>query len=514
MAVAQPSGTVTLVFTDIEGSTALLHELGVDPYREALAEHRRIVREAFDGFEGYEVDYEGDAFFYAFSSGQGAVRAVSRAMAGLRAGPIRIRVGVHTGEPALDPPKYVGMDVHRAARLMSAGHGGQVLVSASTVPLLEGVELRDLGEHRFKDLAAPERVFQLGLEEFPPLKSLYRTNLPVPATPFLGRERDLATAVERLRRRDVRLLTLTGPGGTGKTRLALQAAAEAAEQFPDGMIWIPLAPLRDPTLVLETVAQALGISMDVARPLRELLAGSLAGQRRLLLLDNAEHLLPEIAESVALLRDVEGPTLLVTSRERLRLQGEHVLGVPSLRREDAVALFSARAAALDVLLPPTEALGTLCERLDDLPLALELAAARTVLFSPEQLLDRLSQRLDLLQGGLDSDPRQRTLRATIEWSYELLSEQERTLLARLSVFVGGCTFAQAETVADADADSLQSLLEKSLLRRREGLGGEPRYWLLETIAEFARERLTELEPNRETARRHSIHFAELARTLS
>ena len=251
-AVVQPAGTVTLVFTDIEGSTRLLEELGTEGYRAALGEHRRIVREACSRYDGYEVDTEGDSFFYAFGSAQAAVGAVSDAMQGLAGGPVRVRVGIHTGEPALDPPNYIGMDVHRAARIMAAAHGGQVVLSPSTVALLEpeAAALHDLGEHRLKDLTAPIRLHQLELHglphEFPPLKTLYRSNLPVPANPFIGRETELAAVVERLTHSDTRLLTLTGPGGTGKTRLALQAAAQAADHYPDGITWIPLAPLRDP----------------------------------------------------------------------------------------------------------------------------------------------------------------------------------------------------------------------------------------------------------------------------
>jgi class 3 adenylate cyclase len=261
MTDVQPSGTVTLVFTDVEGSTKLLEELGTDAYRKALGEHRRVVREAFGAHRGYEVDYEGDAFFYAFASAQAAVSAASEAMVGLETGPIRIRVGIHTGEPSLDPPKYVGMDVHRAARMMSAAHGGQVVLSSSTVALLEpnSFDLTDLGEHRFKDLSVPGRVFQLGEGEFPPIRSLHRTNLPVPATPFIGRETELAVVAGMLGEADVRLVSLVGPGGTGKTRLALQASAEASDAYPDGVYWAPLAPLRDPALVLPTVAAALSV---------------------------------------------------------------------------------------------------------------------------------------------------------------------------------------------------------------------------------------------------------------
>jgi class 3 adenylate cyclase len=257
----QPSGTVTLVFTDVEGSTALLGDIGAEAFREALAGQRRTLREAFGAHFGYEVDDAGDGLFYAFESASEAVTAVTQAMASLGDGPARIRVGVHTGEPLLDPPKYVGPDVHKAARIMSAAHGGQVVLSPSTVSLLEpeSFELRDLGEHRFKDLRAPERVFQLGAREFPPIRSLHRTNLPVPATPFLGREEELAAVARMLGEPDVRLVSLVGPGGTGKTRLALQVAAEASDAFPDGVFWAPLAPLRDPALVLPAVAGALSV---------------------------------------------------------------------------------------------------------------------------------------------------------------------------------------------------------------------------------------------------------------
>ena len=278
MTVTQPAGTVTMVFTDIEGSTRLLEELGVDAYRDALAAHRDVVRAACAHHQGYEVNYEGDAFFYAFASAQAAVDAVVEATAGLEAGPIRVRIGVHTGEPGLDPPKYVGIDVHRAARLMSAGHGGQVLLSLAARDAVEAT-VTDLGEHRFKDLAAPERVFQLGEREFPPIRSLYRSNLPVPATTFLGRERELADVAAMLSETDVRLLSLVGPGGMGKTRLALQAAAAASDSYPDGVWWVPLAPLRDPGLLLPAIAAAAGVSESAdGSPIGDLAKG-LAGRR-------------------------------------------------------------------------------------------------------------------------------------------------------------------------------------------------------------------------------------------
>src|SRR6266849_4241689 len=274
-----PSGTVTFLFTDVEGSTKLLHELGAAAYARALAEHRRILREAFGAHGGVEVDTQGDAFFVAFPTAPGALAAAAAALERLSMGPIRVRMGVHTGTPHVDEEGYVGVDVHRAARIAAAGHGGQVLISASTAALLGTDELRDLGEHRLKDLSAPERMYQLGDEDFPPLKSLYRTNLPIPATPFVGREHELAEVCGMLQ--DARLLTLTGPGGTGKTRLGLQAAAEVAERYADGIFWVPLAPLRDPELVLVTAGEVLGA--------REGLAEHLADKSLLLLFDNFEH---------------------------------------------------------------------------------------------------------------------------------------------------------------------------------------------------------------------------------
>jgi predicted ATPase len=383
-----------------------------------------------------------------------------------------------------------------------------VLVSASTALLAEG-ELLDLGEHRLKDLQAAERIYQLEAGDFPPLKSLYRTNLPVPSTPFLGRERELAEVVRVLGREDVRLLTLIGPGGTGKTRLALQAAAEASDDFPDGVWWVPLAPLRDPSLLLPAVAQALEVREEAGTPLPETLARALRGKEALVVLDNVEHLLPAAAREIAALRTALGPVLLVTTRERLQLQGEQVYPVSTLREDEGVQFFLVRARALDPGFDSNGAVGELCYRLDNLPLALELAAARTPLFMPEQLLARLSQRLDLLKAGRDADPRQRTLRATIDWSYDLLGAGEQRLFRGLSVFAGGCTFEAADDVCGADPDTLQSLLDKSLIRRREAETGS-RYWMLETIREYAVERATDEGENLHLQLRHAEWAARLA----
>jgi predicted ATPase len=506
-----PSGTVTFLFTDVEGSTRLLHELGAEDYAAALAEHRRVIREACASEGGVEVDTQGDAFFFAFSTAPGALAAAGAFTNGLALGPIQVRVGVHTGTPLLTEEGYVGADVNRAARIAAAGHGGQVLVSSSTSSLVD-LQLIDLGEHRLKDLSAPERISQLGDRDFPPLKTLYRTNLPVPATAFLGRERELADVVELLTDVGVRLLTLTGPGGTGKTRLALQAAAEASESFPDGVFWVPLAPLRDPDLVLPSLARALALAEEPDTPLEETLVAHLSGKSLLLLLDNAEHLLPPAAERIAALRATNGSCVLVTSRERLRIGGEQTWPVPPLVEDDGTALFVARARAIDPTFAPSQAVDELCARLDELPLAIELAAARTAVFSAEQLLGRLSQRLDLLKGDRDADPRQQTLRATIEWSHDLLTSDEQRLFRRLAVFVGGCTYDAATEVAAADPDTLQSLLDKSLVRKRDSVVG-PRYWMLETIREYAAERLEESGEADELRRRHAAWLLAEAQSL-
>jgi predicted ATPase/class 3 adenylate cyclase len=490
-----PRGTVTFLFTDIEGSTRLLDELGAEKYGNALAEHRRALREAFDRHGGVEVDTQGDAFFVAFPTAPGALEAAREAQEELE---LPVRMGLHTGTPLLTEEGYVGADVHRAARIASAGHGRQVLVSAATAALVDSAGLRDLGEHRLKDLSAPERIFQLSDGEFPPLKTLYRTNLPIPATPFLGREHELADVRALLERDDARLLTLTGAGGSGKTRLALHAAGEAAEAYPDGVWWVPLAPLADPADVGPAAARALGGGGS----LPELVDG----RRLLLVLDNFEHVVEAAPEVAAVLTECPHADVLVTSRERLRVQGEHVYPVPVLERAEARRLFVARARAVEPSFEPDELLDDLCTRLDDLPLAIELAAARTSLLSTAQLLERLGSRLDLLRGGRDAEARQQTLRATIEWSYELLEPDERTFLTALSVFRGGWTIEAAERVCEADLDLLQSLVDKSLIRRWES----GRFGMLETIREFAAEQLEQAGEAEPARRRHADYFLELA----
>ncbi|MDQ3573098.1 MAG: adenylate/guanylate cyclase domain-containing protein, partial [Actinomycetota bacterium] len=499
MARSLPSDTVTFLFTDVEGSTKLLHALGAALYAEALAEHRGILRRAFARHGGVEVDTQGDAFFVAFPTAPGALAAAQGARDALVDGPIKVRIGLHTGTPHLTDEGYVGADVHRAARIAAAGHGGQILVSAATAQLVDGGELRDLGEHRLKDLGVSERIYQLGDDEYPPLKTLHQTNLPVPVTAFLGREAELAELAPLIRRDDVRLVTVTGPGGTGKTRLALQAVADAADSFPGGVWWVPLAALRDPALVLESTATALSASGDLAEHI---------GDKRLLLLfDNFEHLTLAAGDLAELLARCPNLKLVVTSREPLHIVGEHEYAVDPLVAAEAVELFLTRAVAVKRDFVANRKVAAICARLDHLPLAIELAAARVKILSLAALLERLEQRLPLLAGGArDLPERQRTLRATIEWSYELLTDDEKRLFGHLSVFRGGCTLDAAETVADADLDTLQSLVDKSLMRVRD----TGRFWMLETIREFAVERLETSGEAAALRRRHADHFLGLA----
>jgi predicted ATPase/class 3 adenylate cyclase len=487
-----PSGAVTFLFTDVEGSTKLLHRLGAEAYAQKLAGHRRVVRKACIARGGVEVDTQGDAFFVAFPTAPDALEAAHAITEGLASGPITLRIGLHTGTPLLTEEGYVGEDIHFAARVAASAHGGQVVLSHTTRALIdEGYPLLDLGEHRLKDIPEPVDIFQLGGGQFPPLKTISNTNLPRPASSFVGRERELCELLARIEEGS-RLVTLTGPGGSGKTRLAIEAATTLVSEYKAGVFWIALASLRDPALVTETIAQTLGAKNGLADHVGE--------REMLLLLDNLEQVVEAAPELSSLLQGCPNATLLVTSRELLRVQGEIEYPVPPLVEAEAVSLFCERAqtAASDEI---TE----VCRRLDNLPLAVELAAARMKALSPTQILERLSQRLDFLKAGRDADPRQQTLRATIEWSYELLPPAEQQLLARLSVFSGGCTLQAAEDVADADLDTLQSLVEKSLLRFSAG-----RYWMLETIREYAGERLEHSGSGDAAGRQHAQFFLEFA----
>jgi predicted ATPase len=498
---------VTLLFTDIEGSTRLLHELGPARYADALAEHRRIVREAAVAHDGVEIDTQGDAFFIAFPTPGGAAAAAEAARQGLAAGTIRVRMGLHTGTPTATEEGYVGEDVHRGARIAALAHGDQILLSPTTAALLDSEPLRDLGPHRLKDFEGSVRIYQLGDREFPPLRTPGSVELPTPATLFLGREQELFDAVSLVYERDPRVLTVVGPGGTGKTRFSIELARLLGDDAEGGTVFVPLAPLRDAEFVVPAVADRLGASS----PEPAAIAARVGARRTHVVCDNLEHLLPSAARPLAeLVAAVPALRLLATSREALRIQGEAELDLPPLVRDEAVALFCERAQAVRPDVTATEAVVELCDRLDGLPLALELAAARTKLLAPEALLDRLADRLDALKGTRDAEERHATLRATIAWSYDLLDEDEQALFASLGVFRGGSTLETAEVVCAADLDTLASLLDKSLLRRRTGRLGEERYWMLETIREFALERLGESGREADLRRRHAEHMFQIA----
>jgi predicted ATPase/class 3 adenylate cyclase len=505
-----PTGTVTFLFTDIAGSTRLLHELGQARYADALAEHRRIVRDAAAAHGGAEVDTQGDAFLIVFPTAGGAAAAARTARERLAGGAIRVRMGLHTGTPTSTAEGYVGLDVHRGARIAALAHADQIVVSPTTAALLgsEPEPLRELGQHRLKDFEGAVRLYQLGEREFPPLRTPGSVELPTPATRFLGRERELFDAVSLVYERDPRVLTITGPGGTGKTRFAIELARLLADDADGGTVFVPLAPLRDAEFLVPAIADRLGASA----PDPAAIAAHVGGRRTHVLCDNLEQLLPGAARPLGeLVAAVPALRLLATSREALRVQGEAELDLPPLVREEAVELFCERARAVRPDVTGTDAVAQLCDRLDGLPLALELAAARTKLLAPEALLDRLGDRLDALKGSRDAEERHATLRATIAWSYDLLDADEQGLFARLGVFRGGCTLETAEIVADADLDILASLLDKSLLRRRTGPGGEERYWMLETIREFALERLHESGAEDDLRRRHAARMLEIAR---
>jgi predicted ATPase/class 3 adenylate cyclase len=496
--VQLPRGTVTFVFTDVEGSTRLLQELG-PRFAYVLAEHRRKLRASWSAHGGVEVDTQGDAFFVAFARAQDAAAAAVAAQRELAGGPVRVRIGIHTGEPLVTVEGYVGIDVHRAARIASCGHGGQTLLSQTTRDLLDGLELRDLGEHRLKDLTRPERLFQLGDGDFPPLKSLNRVNLPVAATPLIGRSAELDDLMELVR--EARVVTITGTGGSGKTRIALQVAAELAEEFAGGVHFVPLAALRQPELVAAQILATLGVPR----------VEDLADVEALFVLDNAEHLLAAAPEISSLLAAAPAPKLLVTSRAPLRIEGEREYALNPLEAGDALALFVDRARAVRADFVPDRAAEEICARLDRLPLALELAAARLRSLDAPTLLERLEHRLPMLTGGRrDAPERQRTLRATIDWSYDLLAPEDQCAFRRLAVFAGSFSLAAAETIADVGLEQLDDLVELSLLKPIRG----GRFLILETVREYALDRLDEDGGGEELLRGHASFFAGLAEQAS
>ncbi|HEX6799459.1 MAG TPA: adenylate/guanylate cyclase domain-containing protein [Ktedonobacterales bacterium] len=551
-----PAGTVTFLFTDIEGSTKLLQRLG-EEYARVLGEHQTLLRAAFAAHDGTEVDTQGDAFFVAFPTAPAAVAAAAEATSTLAAhawpagAPLRVRIGLHTGTPQVIGDHYVGLDVHRAARIAAAGHGGQVLLSQTTRALAAhalpvGVTLRAVGTHRLKDLQESEPLFQLVLSDpdlpadFPPLKTLdtYQHNLPPQPTPLLGREEQVAALSALLRRPDVRLVTLTGPGGIGKTRLAVQVAAELLDDFADGVWFVRLSRLVDPTLVVPTIARTLGLQEQSSQSLADVLRAYLADRRLLLVLDNFEQVIAAAPEVASLLAASPSLGVLVTSRIRLHLRGEHEYALDPLRLPEpgagrlaperlsqyaAVALFVERAQAarsdFAVTAANAPAIAEVCVRLDGLPLAIELAAARVKLLPPEALLARLSAQLKLLTGGArDLEEHQQTMRATIAWSEGLLASEERVLFRRLAVFVGGCTLEAAEAVCVAPAgsellgldvlDGLGTLVDHSLVQQREE-GDEPRFGMLQVIREYALERLEASGEAEALRRAHAAYILAL-----
>ena len=549
---SHPSGTVTFLFTDIEGSTRHW-EQQPQAMSNALLRHDAIMRNAIEANGGYIFKTIGDAFCAAFPTAPQALQAALDAQRALAAeqwpemtGPVQARMALHTGSAEERGGDYFGPPVNRVARLLSAGHGGQTLLSEISSGLVRdvlspGVTLRDMGEHRLKDLAQTEQIFQVlgpGLpSEFAPLKTLdnHPNNLPLQLTPFIGREKEVETVTERLLRPEVRLLTLTGPGGTGKTRLALQAAAELAEEFEQGVFFVDLAPITDPGLVGSEIAQALGVQEAPGRPISDTLKEHLRDRRMLLVLDNFEQVVQAAALVPQLMQAAPDIKFVATSRIRLQVRGEHEYSVSPLalpRRKppptieqwtqyDAVCLFIERALALTPDFAITNsnapAVAEICHRLDGLPLAIELAAARIKILTPQVMLTRLESRLKVLTGGQRDVPaRQQTLRGAIDWSYDLLDEGEKQLFRRLAIFQGGRTLEAIEAICNAEGDleidvldGVQSLVDKSLLRQEEGVGGEPRFVMLETIHEYARGKLEGGEAEA-MQRAHAAYYLQLA----
>jgi predicted ATPase/class 3 adenylate cyclase len=524
---ALPSGTVTLLFADIEGSTRLLHSLG-ERYAPVRARARELVRAAAAAHQGREVDWAGDGAFLAFARARDAVAAAADLQGALAREPwpetvVRIRIGIHTGEPELADEGYIGLDVHVAARICSAAHGGQVIVSRATRDFIGedapgDASFRPLGSHRLKDVAGAHQLFQLvvpGLDDvFPPLQTLGGATLPALHHRLVGRTDALAQIRTLLERPDVRLVTITGAGGAGKSRLALEAIAQAALERPVHLV--RLAPISDPELVTAEIARTLGIRDSPGAPLTTRIADALEGTRTLLYLDNLEHLAASAPAIATLLHLVPDLDVLTTSRVPLRLLGEHVLPLDPLPVGDAATLFVELAAARGVLLheDARQSVLEICRRLDGLPLAIELVAARLVVLPPHRVLQALDEGLALeMEGPVDLPERQRTLRATIAWSYGLLSESQRELHDALGVFAGSCTLDDARAVSQARQGflrDLEALVAWSLVRS-DVADGDVRLSMLETVREDAAARLRENGTLDELRRRHANRFLELAR---
>ncbi len=549
-----PTGTVTFLFTDIEGSTRLMQEVG-DRYVKAQTDHHAILRAAFTGSRGRELRTEGDSFFAVFESAVDACHAAATAQTDLATNEwpegvtIRVRIGLHTGEAPLVGNEYIGLDVHHAARVAASAHGGQVVISEATRALVDehlddGVTLRDLGMHRLKDLARPERLYQLVIpgvrDAFPPLRTLDSTpnNLPTQLTSFIGREEDVIEARRLLS--GTRLLTLTGPGGIGKTRLSLQLAADVIHDFPGGVFFVPLSAVTDPTVIPAVIVNMLGVGVAGNRMPLDVVNDYLHDRKALLVLDNYEQLLPDGAGVVSeLLHASPGIKAVVSSRAVLRVYGEQEMPVRPLRLPDpralpplaalsqfeAVQLFIERAVSVkpdfQVTNDNAAAVAGICERVDGLPLAIELAAARVKLFAPKALLARLDKSLQqvLAGGARDLPGRQQTLAGAIAWSYDLLDEPHRRLFRRFSVFARGASLEQIEAVCGSDdlgidvLTGLDELADQSLLRRMPDFE-EPRLLMLQVVREYAGERLRESGEEQAIRDRHAAAFQALAEAAS
>jgi len=544
-----PSGTVSLLFSDIEGSTALLSRLGPS-YVDALDGHREVLRTAWAGHGGTELGTEGDSFFVVFPTAEGAVAAATQAQRELAAfdwsggEPVRVRMGIHTGTPTVHDGGYVGMDVHRAARIAGAAHGGQVVISSATAELVGGrlperVDLRDLGNHRLKDIARPERLLQLAIEglpgDFPPIKTLgAATSLPTPLTPLVGRDSELAELNSLLSSPQVRLVTLTGPGGSGKTRLAIALAQELVERFPDGVFFVPMAAANDADVMWASIAEVLDVPPEGRIPPGFL--DHVAHRNALFVLDNLEQISGADTVVADLLNHAPKAVAIVTSRKLLTVPGEHVHPVPPLGLPEGTGQIEAEASGAIQLfdqharkVKPSFTLTAdnvadvtaICRRLDGLPLAIELAAARVRVLTPKALLARLDNALDIASGN-QAHSRQKTLRATIAWSYDLLGAKQQGFFRRLGVFAGGAdldaitaiTAVTADIFGDADSlDLVGELDDASLAIITEGDDGEPRLALLQTVADFALDALAAAGDEEEARARHAEYFLLLAERL-
>ncbi len=531
-----PTGTVTFLFTDIEGSTQLW-ENHPDEMRIALAKHDAILRDAITAHDGRIIKTTGDGAHAVFEKAIDAIHttlAIQREIAACHffenpEATLRVRIGLHTGEAELRADDYYGQALNRVARIMSVAYGGQILVSAITSEVVRehlpaDITLLDLGEHRLKDLVRPEHIFQINSPdlqvEFPTLNTLNTipNNLPLQLTSFIGREKE----IEEIRKLvdSNRMVTLTGSGGTGKTRLALEVGTQLVPAFAHGVWLIELAPLTDPSQMIPALAQVFGLQEHPFGPLNMLLTDYLRDKKILLLLDNCEHLIEACAHLANdLLHQCAGLKILASSRESLGIAGEVAYHIPSLEDSESRRLFVERARAANPKFDPTDSnassIAQICSRLDGIPLAIELAAARVKLLSPEQIADRLDDRFRLLVGGSRTAlPRQQTLRAMIDWSYDLLSDAEKRLLQFASVFVGGWTLDALEAVADGPdtLEHLEQLINKSLVLTEER-GDQMRYFMLETIRQYAREKLFDAKQASAARDRHYVYFDHLSETI-